>query len=366
MSEYQFYEFRAIDRPLTEDQKTFVCSLSSRASVTSHSASFVYHYGDFRGDVIKLMTDYFDAMMYMANWGSRRLIFRIPCSSIDMKQVEKYCISREINVKKTKDQKNVLLDIDFCDENLMDWIEGEDWFDDLVGLREELIQGDFRGLYLAWLKAAEYMDPDPLEPPVPAGLGDLSHAQRKFVEFLEIDENLIEVAAQKSGIKSKPVNLETCIEQLPSSEQYDFLLRLSRGKSNLSLLLNRRLLELAGKAQPQQSQVEDTQKRTIGYLIESATILRQKKEEDERRKAEIARQAELEVLASKKNQVWKDVDRLIEEKKVSSYRQAVELLKNLHDLAKYKGDLEEFQDHLTRIKKTYSNRPSLLRLLGEA
>lgn len=48
MSEYQYYEFRAIDRPLTEAQKSKISALSSRAHVTSRMASFVYNYGDFR------------------------------------------------------------------------------------------------------------------------------------------------------------------------------------------------------------------------------------------------------------------------------------------------------------------------------
>jgi len=78
MSEYQYYEFRAIDKSLTEAQKAKVSALSSRVYVTSHSASFVYNYGDFPGDTEKLMTSYFDAMLYMANWGSRHLMFRIP------------------------------------------------------------------------------------------------------------------------------------------------------------------------------------------------------------------------------------------------------------------------------------------------
>ena len=49
-SEYQYYEFRAIDRPLTETQKSKISALSSRARVTSHTASFVYNYGDFKGN----------------------------------------------------------------------------------------------------------------------------------------------------------------------------------------------------------------------------------------------------------------------------------------------------------------------------
>ncbi|HEY5864442.1 MAG TPA: hypothetical protein VI542_02655 [Candidatus Tectomicrobia bacterium] len=49
MSEYQYYEFQAIDRPLSADQQAQVATLSSRAHVTAHMASFVYNYGDFRG-----------------------------------------------------------------------------------------------------------------------------------------------------------------------------------------------------------------------------------------------------------------------------------------------------------------------------
>ena len=54
MSEYQYYEFRAVDTPLTESQKADVSKLSSRAYVTSHSASFVYNYRDFPGNTEKI------------------------------------------------------------------------------------------------------------------------------------------------------------------------------------------------------------------------------------------------------------------------------------------------------------------------
>ncbi len=69
----------------------------------------------------------------------------------------------------------MLLDLNFHDEGQADWTEGEGWLDELAGLREELLQGDFRVLYLAWLKAAkraletEEIDEDTLEPPVPCG-----------------------------------------------------------------------------------------------------------------------------------------------------------------------------------------------------
>ncbi|MDI6791991.1 MAG: hypothetical protein QME81_03870 [bacterium] len=371
MSEYQYYEFRAIDHPLTEDRKAKVSALSSRAQVTSHFASFVYHYGDFRGDPEKLMTDDFDAMLYMTNWGSRRLMFRIPCSLIDTKQGGLYCISGEMDWRKTKDEENVILDMNFHDEGQADWTEGEGWLDDLVELRKELIQGDFRVLYLAWLKVAgkaleEDIDGDTLEPPVPAGLGQLSPALKTFVRFLEIDKAMIAVAAQKSGEQQKKhLQLETWIEKLPETEQHDFLVRLSRGENNLSILLNRRLHELAAEAQPQRKAV-DPERRTISALIEAAEIWRQKKKEENRRKADLARQRKLEALAGKERQVWEEIEVLIEEKKAKSYERAVELLTDLRDLAKYQGDLERFRNRLTEIERTYSNRSALLRRMRQS
>jgi len=121
MREYQYYEFRAIDRSLTETQQSKILALSSRAHVTSHIASFVYNYGDFRGNPEQLMRDYFDAMVYMTNWGSRRLMFRMPLSLIDTKKAGLYCISGEIDEIVTKE--GVVLGLNFHNEELAEWTE---------------------------------------------------------------------------------------------------------------------------------------------------------------------------------------------------------------------------------------------------
>lgn len=78
MSEFQQYQFQTIDQPLTEEQRKEVNSWSSRAVVTSTSATFVYHYGDFRQDEVRVLEHFFDAMLYVANWGTKRLMFRFP------------------------------------------------------------------------------------------------------------------------------------------------------------------------------------------------------------------------------------------------------------------------------------------------
>ncbi len=60
MSEYQYYEFLAIDRPLSKEQMAELRALSTRATITSTRFHNVYNYGDFRGDPEKLMERYFE------------------------------------------------------------------------------------------------------------------------------------------------------------------------------------------------------------------------------------------------------------------------------------------------------------------
>lgn len=61
----------------------------------------------------------------------------------------------------------------------------------------------------------------------------------------------------------------------------------------------------------------------------------------------------------KENEVWQQVEALIKEKKPKSYDSAIGLLKDLQELAEYRGKLEEFKKQIAEIQETYSNRPAL-------
>ena len=50
MSEYQYYEFQAIDRPLGEADRQTLRALSARARITATSFTNSYEWGDFKGD----------------------------------------------------------------------------------------------------------------------------------------------------------------------------------------------------------------------------------------------------------------------------------------------------------------------------
>ena len=50
MSEYQYYELLALDRPLTSKQREELRQLSTRAEITATRFTNEYHWGSFRGD----------------------------------------------------------------------------------------------------------------------------------------------------------------------------------------------------------------------------------------------------------------------------------------------------------------------------
>jgi hypothetical protein len=68
MSEYQYYEFRAIDRPLTQREMDELRALSTRATITPTGFLNVYNYGNFRGDPLALNTLAHSATVWPSSW----------------------------------------------------------------------------------------------------------------------------------------------------------------------------------------------------------------------------------------------------------------------------------------------------------
>ena len=103
ISDYQYYEFRAIDRALTDAEQADVAKLSSRVDLSPHRAVFTYSYGDFRGAPEKLLAKSFDAMLYLPNWGSRWLYFRFPRKLISPEALAPYCVDDCISTSTSGD-----------------------------------------------------------------------------------------------------------------------------------------------------------------------------------------------------------------------------------------------------------------------
>src|SRR5207302_3457055 len=102
MSEYQYYEFQAIDRPLDERAMAALRAITSRARITPTSLVNVYHFGDFKGDPDRLMDQYFDAHLYVANWGTRRLMLRLPVRSFPLATARPYAVPDVLKARATR------------------------------------------------------------------------------------------------------------------------------------------------------------------------------------------------------------------------------------------------------------------------
>jgi hypothetical protein len=131
------------------------------------------------------METYFDAFLYVANWGTRELMLRLPRRMLDPATAKRYC--RGAAAAARAKGEHVILEF-FSEEDGDEWIEEEDdgSLSSLVPLRAEIAGGDLRALYLGWLLCAQAgeLDDAEEEPPCPPGLGRLSAALEAFVAFL--------------------------------------------------------------------------------------------------------------------------------------------------------------------------------------
>jgi hypothetical protein len=370
MSEYQYYEFQALDRSLTPQEQKTLQALSSRAHVTPHRASFVYNYGDFRGDPEAILAQYFDAMIYLANWGTWQIMFRFPQGLVDRSWFTPYEVEDAIAVSTTA--HHLILNITIQDEGgMMGWVEGEGWLPQLLPLRDDLLAGDLRLLYLAWLRLCPNLiaysdeeDEDPLEPPVPPNLGKLTAPLNAFVELVELDNDLVKASAQASPSHRSTAapSLEEWLPKLPEAERQTFLLKLLRREPHVDRQLINRLKELAGanRSIPLASEQE---RRRFSELVAMSEDLEAKRNQKEQAATKKQRLKDLEALATKAPQTWDRVLDLIQVKQAYAYDEATTLLRDLRDLAEHQGQLPVFSQRLERLKADYSNRPALMKRL---
>ena len=367
MSEYQHYEFQALDRPLTKDELSYVRSLSSRVELTSNKVVFVCSFGDFKVDPQKLVERCFDAMLYQASFGIQQVIFRFPRSLLNSTLFAPYCVPHFLTVSTTPE--HILLNLKIVEEEGLGWIREEDWLTKLVPLRDDLLRGDLRMLYLAWLIAVQVDlaedDENLIEPPVPPNLGNLSSALGSFVDLFGLDEDLISAAAESSPFEEEESEpLEDWIAALPEAERNDFLVRIARNESHIASQLVQRLRLLN---QPHRSIAQPEQpRRSLADLMAIALTQEKNRKTREQQIARQARMAQLEALAPKEAVMWQEVFRLIELKQTKAYDQTIEYLIDLRDLAEQQETLPQFIARIKKMQDDYSSRSGLMARLQQA
>lgn len=217
MSEYQYYEFAAIDRPLTRTETAELRAVSTRAEITP--AGFVNHYewGDLKADPADWMRCYFDAFIYTANWCSCRLALRVPLATFRKSELKPFTSRHALTIEAAEAHWIINWSLDESEDYERFGMEdGSNWMRRLAPLRDELLRGDLRPLYLGWLAAAargELRD-DALEPEVRPSLSALSSPQQALVEFLEIDPDML--AAAMAGNTQAPRGADGPAARMPA------------------------------------------------------------------------------------------------------------------------------------------------------
>ena len=364
MSEYQFYEFKAIDKPLSEKDKNEIGNWSSRTNPSNTGATFIYSYGSFPKDEIKVVEKYFDAMFYIANWGTTQLVFKLPNNLIDIRQIKRYCIMEGFDVIEKPDF--TLLDICISDdEGGGKWIEGEGWLSTLALLRNDILSGDYRCLYLIWLKVSTEdvlhewgnIDSESSEPEVPGNLKSLNGALMDFVDIFEIDKDAIAVASEKSRTDSSEKSEEYAdyINRLPNDEKDELLLRLLKNEPLLNISLKNRLKDFVSEVKERGIE----KRRTVGELAQAIREVKELKKIEKKRKREEKRLTKLKKTEQQETELWATVELLIKEKKTKSYEEAISLLQDLKELSIHKNRFEDFRQKIDTIQQKYSRLSGL-------
>ena len=376
MSEFQCYKFKTIDRPLTDSERREVDALSSRGEVTSTSATFIYHYSDFRHKPETVLEKYFDAMLYYSNWGTRRLMFRLPAKLVDEKALKPYFYGEEYSccIEIIRRGEYLLLDIQFNDEEGGGWMEDDDYdLGDLAPLRDDILNGDYGALYLAWVSFAQhegrYEDEDFEEddddddgtesdktPPVPPNMKRMSAALKAFTHFFEVDDDLVSAAqALSPDLAADSLDYEKLLAQLPEIERVEWLTRLLKSELRLDVLLRKRLEQFSPKgAAPKPVQVTGAELKTLANQKEQERKVRETAEARERHVQRMKQ------LAPQEQALWKSVPFNLVRQTGKSYELATDALKELQALAEYQGKAEAFRVRMLELRKEYARRTTLI------
>ena len=365
MSEYQYYEFLALDRPLTDKQRAELRSISTRAEITATRFVNEYQWGDLKGDPRKMMERYFDAFLYLANWGTRRLMFRLPRGALGSKTAERYCYTDTASLIETGSHLILSLYVDREPDDY--WDEPGGQLAAMVQARAELAAGDLRLLYLAWLLAlqSDEVDDEDTEPPVPAGLEHLSASLQAVVDFFEIDEDLIAVAAASSPSIQEPEGMAGWITSVPAEQKDALLAQVAAGEGAQVQALLLRRFRTASSSPPA------APARTAAELWQAAgnrKAARAKAAERSRRQAEArsaaaqaaAHAKHLDQLATQTEAAWEKVAELIQTKRPRDYDLAVSLLRDLQALADRQEDPAAFRKRFLELRAQHQRKPSLL------
>lgn len=377
MSEYQYYEFRAIDRPLSDIEMKELRGISSRAEITPVSFINVYNYGDLQARPRNLMQHYFDAHVYISNFGTATLMLRLPQDVIDEQTLRAFAVEDYLDVETVDDYW--LLTWSLAENENYEDYEDEDggsWMARLAPLREELLRGDLRSLYIGWLQAVTVEDMDEeREPMALADLGKLTEAQWALAEFLAVDPDLLVGAGigGRAGASDEQMAtaIDTWLEELPGEEVRQYLHQMLTGQgAQAERTLKRSFTAWRSQANPQDRTATCRTVEELWQQAEQAQTVRLARQVEAQRKTAAEQKKTLEVLlthvAKNSATFWKKAHEEAERTCASGYDSACRVLVNLRDAYELQGDSDTFRREFKKFMTKHSQRKAFITRLEKA
>lgn len=210
-----------------------------------------------------------------------------------------------------------------------------------------------------------------MEPPVPSGLGSLTSAQVALAEFLDINSDLLAVAAEASpDVSPNGVSDQRGAEwvaQLPEQEVRAIIARLLHGEGlQVQMELQSRYSRSRSESIERSEPGVGRSGRTAADLLARAVQTAHERKRQELEERERKRHAHLAGLVPRCSEMWATVMALAEEQKASSYDKICALLGDMRDAYAQAGRRPEFNAELVRFLEQYSRRTALVRRLKEA
>ena len=376
MSEYQYYEFQAVDRALSKEDRAELRRISSRAQITATSFTNHYEWGDLKADPGNMVKRWFDLHLYLANWGSRRFMIRLPKKFIDRDRFADFLPGiDEVAIYDSGD--NTIFDVDIAEmpEDSYEWDDGSGWLAALAPLRADLLSGDLRVLYLAWLIGVQWdVVPGNEMEPLP-GIGPTNGGLEAFADFFRIDPDLVRAASESGAVSETPeLSAETfraALGTIEDEQKTSWLYRLVRGDPRVAAEVRSRVEKALSSsedssARPGLRTVSDLRARAseIGKARKAAEAERReaRRLESERREEE-KRRSRLRDLRLRGEEVWQDIENEINMRDVSAYDRAVALISDLRTIAEEDGASDAFSSRLDSLRSRHSRKGRFLERL---
>ncbi len=247
----------------------------------------------------------------------------------------------------------------------------------LAPLRDELLRGDIRSLYIGWLASVtEKMTSDHEKEPLSVnGLGSLTSSQQVLAEFLEIDPDLLEGAGiDNPDVQTEEISkkeMEEWIDGLPRNEVKIVMKQLLEGKG---LQAERTLKnQFAAWRRDLQGDEVKVSRRTVKDLWKNAKKtekIRLEREKNDRMLQESKRREEREAylknLANDFPKIWKSLQQTVKRGSGLAYDEVCCSIVDISEAYERLGSRKHFQKELKRFMSKHMRRKALIQRLVKA